>query len=406
MRRTWSRWSLRATALAGVVLCATCLPAVPAAAASASNTRQRVLSLAEQQIGYHDYGDYCTLFGPCESWCSLFVTWVWERAGVPVPSLGFTGYLYDWAASWTHVLSPSDLPTPGDAVLFGTGPASVNTSLHAGIIEGVYPGYLVTIEGDSLHAVRRFVVSLRHPQRVGEPGPIYGYASPVGVGDGLAARRPALSRFPALPGAVVGRQDRARATEQQRLVHAIAALRAFQHMPLRTPQLLIDWNGINRLGLVEVEVTSTMPLASARRAWQAFLRRFGDAGHAYTVSFQTPPDPPVSSSAPSISGNASVGQTLTESHGSWTNSPTAYTYQWEDCDPTGQSCSAISGATSQAYTLTATDLGDTIRVQETASNAGGAGQPDTSATTTTVEPVSPGQPEQHSALAPRAQPIR
>ena len=138
-----------------------------------------------------------------------------------------------------------------------------------------------------------------------------------------------------------------------------------------------------------MRVTSAMPVSYARRAWQAFLHRFDDAGHAYTVSFQAPPDAPVDRSAPSISGSASQGQTLTESHGVWSNGPTAYAYQWEDCDISGQSCSAISGATGQTYTLTAADAGHTIRVQEIASNPGGAGQPATSAATAVVaEPMS------------------
>jgi len=395
MRRVWSCWGLRAAVLGVVVFSATLLLAVPPAVAS--NTRQRVLSLAEQEIGYHDHGDDCTKFGPCESWCSLFLTWVWERAGVPIPSLAFTGYVYDWAQASTYVLSRREVPEPGDAVLFGTGPASVFTSLHTGIVEAVYPGYLVTIEGNSLRAVRRYVVPIRNPQLVGEPGPIYGYASPVAVG-GLAARRPAISRFPGLQTAMIARQPPARPapTEHQRLVRAIAALRAFQHMPFRTPQVLIDWTGVTSAGLVEVQVSSTMPVSDAQRAWQAFLRRFDDVGHAYTVSFQTPPDPPASTSVPSISGNAWVGQTLTESHGTWTNNPTAYTYQWEDCDATGQSCSAISGATSQTYTLAATDFGDTIRVQETASNATGPGQVDTSAATPVVTAATPSPSEQPS----------
>ncbi len=76
--------------------------------------------------------------------------------------------------------------------------------------------------------------------------------------------------------------------------------------------------------------------------------------------------PPSNNGPPSISGPAVGGQTLTESHGAWTNSPTGYSYQWEDCDVSGNSCSAIAGATSQTYTLTKNDVGHTVRVQETA----------------------------------------
>ena len=102
------------------------------------------------------------------------------------------------------------------------------------------------------------------------------------------------------------------------------------------------------------------------------------------------PLPPTSSGGPSISGSAQQGQTLTEAHGSWSNSPTSYSYQWEDCDSSGNNCSAISGATRQTYTLTGSDVGQTIRVQETASNAGGSGAPASSAATGVVQPVPSG----------------
>jgi len=108
------------------------------------------------------------------------------------------------------------------------------------------------------------------------------------------------------------------------------------------------------------------------------------------VSFQASPDPPLNTAVPSISGTPSQGQTLTESHGVWSNSPTTYSYQWEGCDPSGQSCSPIGGATGQTYTLTAGDVGDTICVKEVASNAGGAGQPARSAPTAIVTPSPPG----------------
>jgi hypothetical protein len=70
-----------------------------------------------------------------------------------------------------------------------------------------------------------------------------------------------------------------------------------------------------------------------------------------------------------------AGATLTEAHGLWSNGPTSYAYQWEDCDAAGQSCTPIYGATGQAYTLTWGDVGHTIRVEEIATNASGAGQP-------------------------------
>jgi hypothetical protein len=60
--------------------------------------------------------------------------------------------------------------------------------------------------------------------------------------------------------------------------------------------------------------------------------------------------------APSISGASTEGQVLAESRGSWANDQTSYSYQWEDCDSSGNNCSAIIGATSQGYTLTFQEL--------------------------------------------------
>ena len=106
-------------------------------------------------------------------------------------------------------------------------------------------------------------------------------------------------------------------------------------MPYRTADVFINWTGVDKRGLVQVSVNTQMPMSYAINAWEAFLRRFDDAGHAYTVTFDAPPDPPAASSPPSIAGTASEGQTLTESHGVWSNGPIAYTYQWEDCDLSG-----------------------------------------------------------------------
>ena len=103
------------------------------------------------------------------------------------------------------------------------------------------------------------------------------------------------------------------------------------------------------------------------------------AGDAFVGKLQTPPA--LSGAPPSISGIAQQKQTLTEAHGTWSESPTSYRYQWEACDRSGTSCSEIAGATGQTYHLTKSDVGHTIRVQETASNAAGTSNPASSAPT-------------------------
>ena len=78
---------------------------------------------------------------------------------------------------------------------------------------------------------------------------------------------------------------------------------------------------------------------------------------------------PAQISTPTISGSARQGQTLKASTGSWSNSPTAYSYQWEHCALT---CTAIAGATGTSYRLTDADVGDALAVDVTAANAGGS----------------------------------
>ena len=118
----------------------------------------------------------------------------------------------------------------------------------------------------------------------------------------------------------------------------------------------------------------------------------GSATSAKTGVVQAqPPSPPVNTVVPVISGTAQQGGVLSASTGSWSNSPTSYSYQWEDCDSGGASCGAISGASGSSYTLTGSDVGHTLRVVVTASNVGGS-TPATSAATGTVTTGSGGTP--------------
>jgi hypothetical protein len=108
-------------------------------------------------------------------------------------------------------------------------------------------------------------------------------------------------------------------------------------------------------------------------------------GKTHCVYARTPSPAlaPLNTVVPAISGNPTEGQTLSESHGTW-SSPAGFNYQWLDCDAKGANCTAISGATADTYTLGPSDVGHTIRVRETARNTEGRGAPATSAPTTVV----------------------
>jgi hypothetical protein len=81
---------------------------------------------------------------------------------------------------------------------------------------------------------------------------------------------------------------------------------------------------------------------------------------------------PVNVVAPSITGTAAQGQTLTAAPGTWVGRPTAFAYQWQRCDATGANCVAVDGATAATYVVGPADLGATLRVVVTATNASGA----------------------------------
>jgi hypothetical protein len=108
------------------------------------------------------------------------------------------------------------------------------------------------------------------------------------------------------------------------------------------------------------------------------------ATSAQTSSVQTPL-PPATMAPPTISGAPQQGLGLTASSGSWSNSPTSYGYQWQDCS-SSTSCSDVTGATASSYTLQASDVGQTVDVVVTATNAGGSASATAAQTETVLEP--------------------
>lgn len=119
----------------------------------------------------------------------------------------------------------------------------------------------------------------------------------------------------------------------------------------------------------------------------------GQPGNGRAAGGNTKPKP---KTAPTISGTAEIGITLVATHGTWSNSPTSFHYQWVRCDTTGAACVAIGGATTKIYTVTTSDQGHTLRVSVTAHN--GSGSASASSAQTVVVPPG-GCPPGTAALA-------
>lgn len=82
--------------------------------------------------------------------------------------------------------------------------------------------------------------------------------------------------------------------------------------------------------------------------------------------------PPVNTSSPDINGNATQGQSLTVSTGSWKPAASSYAYQWQRSTGSGATWTAISGAMGTTYTLGSADVGAQIRVAVSATNSAGS----------------------------------
>jgi hypothetical protein len=92
---------------------------------------------------------------------------------------------------------------------------------------------------------------------------------------------------------------------------------------------------------------------------------------------------PQNTAPPTISGQAREGSTLTTTDGTWSNSPTSFTYQWQRCASDGRACGDITAGTSKTYSPTTGDVGHALRVVVTAVNADGR----SSATSSPTDPV-------------------
>ena len=147
-------------------------------------------------------------------------------------------------------------------------------------------------------------------------------------------------------------------------------------------QMGIDIDDFNENGVIGNSATSTV----------VHLTTSGDFYIPAAIALTTdewapvPTTPPV---PPAISGSAVEGQTLTSSTGDWNFSQTpTYTYQWRRCDAAGANCVDIAGATASTRLVTPADIGSTLRVVVTATNAVGTNS-QTSAQTAVVQGAPP-----------------
>jgi Concanavalin A-like lectin/glucanases superfamily len=112
-----------------------------------------------------------------------------------------------------------------------------------------------------------------------------------------------------------------------------------------------------------------------------------------------PLPPPSNGSAPAITGIPWSGQVLTADNGVWrVTGQIEYAYAWQRCDAAGVGCKPIQGATAPRYTVANADVGHSLRIAVTVSNASGSA----SATSLPTDVVTPAPGVARSPSLPTA----
>lgn len=113
---------------------------------------------------------------------------------------------------------------------------------------------------------------------------------------------------------------------------------------------------------------------------------------------------PANTVAPTISGTAQQGSTLTGNPGTWTgDQPIVFEFAWLRCNAGGNNCVAVPAATAQTYAVTAADVGSTLRVSVTGRNSQGsstATSAQTAVVTAAAPAPAPGSTRNVSAVTP------
>ncbi len=107
---------------------------------------------------------------------------------------------------------------------------------------------------------------------------------------------------------------------------------------------------------------------------------------------------PVNNTAPTITGTAVVGATLTGSPGGWTGWGTRFSYVWLRCDNGGGNCAPIDGATGTTDTLVSADVGSTLRFSVVAASRRGSTSATSNATAVVTQPASGATPSPPTGL--------
>lgn len=143
------------------------------------NLVNRVINIARGEVGVAEsppgsnWGPEIAKYGgeKGDNWCCWFITWVWKKAGLNVPSEGAVARLQEWAKKHGRYWPKSVLITDdmrGWAIVY-----RYNGAGHIGIIVEALDNNsrFITIEGNKNNAVRLWERDISDPNMVGYINP-------------------------------------------------------------------------------------------------------------------------------------------------------------------------------------------------------------------------------------------
>ncbi|GAA6397150.1 CHAP domain-containing protein [Solibaculum mannosilyticum] len=148
---------------------------------SSGTGAQAMISVAASQIGYHEASNGYTKYGdwygmPTANWCTIFVAWCADQAGVlgtAIPNTGSTTACMSWFQQRGRYFSKgSGTPQPGD-ICFMKFDSSSRPCSHVALVEYTSGGKVYTIEGNNADQVIRRSYTFGSARIVGYGRPAY-----------------------------------------------------------------------------------------------------------------------------------------------------------------------------------------------------------------------------------------
>ena len=138
-------------------------------------TRQRIVKVAQKEVGYHEYGNNGTKYGAwahCnyQPWCATFVSWCGAKAGASSKVFcyhNYTGNGVQWYQGRGRWRWKGYAPKSGDLVYIGKRMAT-----HVEIVEKRSGNTMTTIDGNWSDKVKRVNRNIKASD-------IFGYATPA-----------------------------------------------------------------------------------------------------------------------------------------------------------------------------------------------------------------------------------